>query len=170
MALMSGRMAGLSTERKTLTGVDRFLDSVQSDGGSQYSYTELSRSSFSMTAEGLLCREYLGWKHDDERLARGCELLAKQLIYSDTRERSYYYWYYATQTLHHFGGQPWQKWNDAMRTELPRLQIQDGKEKGSWPPQNDEHASSGGRLFSTCFALYCLEVYYRHLPLYGVYR
>ncbi len=170
MALMSGRMAGLSTNKKTLVGVERFLDSVQSDEGSQYSYTELSRPSFSMTAEGLLCREYLGWRRDDSRLARGCELLAGQPISGNIRERSYYYWYYATQTLHHFGGSPWQKWNEAMRVELPKLQVRDGKDRGSWPPQGDEHAASGGRLFATCFALYCLEVYYRHLPLYGLPR
>ena len=170
MALMSGRMAGLSTNRKVLTGVDRFLDGVQSDGGSQYSYTELSRSSLSMTAEGLLCREYLGWKRDDVRLIRGCELLTTQRIAADSRERAFYYWYYATQTLHHFGGEPWKLWNEQMRAELPKLQVLDGKEKGSWSPQNDEHAASGGRLFSTCFALYCLEVYYRHLPLYGLPR
>jgi Squalene-hopene cyclase C-terminal domain len=167
MALMSGRMAGLSTDNRTLKGVDRFLDSVQSDNGSRYSYTELSRPSFSMTAEGLLCREYLGWGRDDPRLIRGCELLAEQTINENVRERSYYYWYYATQTLHHFGGSPWEKWNVAMRKELPKLQVNDGKDRGSWPPQGDEHASSGGRLFATCFSIYCLEVYYRHLPLYG---
>jgi hypothetical protein len=170
MALMSGRMAGLSTDNRTLKGVDRFLDSVQSDDGSRYSYTELSRPSFSMTAEGLLCREYLGWKRDDPRLIKGCELLAEQTITGSIHERSYYYWYYATQTLHHFGGSPWEKWNVVMREELPKLQAKDGKDRGSWPPQGDEHASSGGRLFATCFSIYCLEVYYRHLPLYGLSR
>lgn len=170
MALMSGRMAGLSTERKTLAGVDRFLDSVESNGGSEYSYTELARPSVSMSAEGLLCREYLGWKRDDERLVKGCELLTNHSISNDVRQRAYYNWYYTTQTLHHYGGEPWQKWNLAMRVELPRMQIMDGKDRGSWPPQGDDHATSGGRLFSTCFALYCLEVYYRHLPLYGVSR
>ncbi len=168
MALMSGRMSGLSTDSRTLKGVDRFLDSVQSDNGSRYSYTDLSRPSYSMTAEGLLCREYLGWTRDDPRLVKGCELLAEQVISENIRERSYYFWYYATQTLHHFGGGPWEKWNIEMRVELPKLQIKEGKDRGSWPPQGDEHASSGGRLFATCFSIYCLEVYYRHLPLYGL--
>ncbi|MDZ4853239.1 MAG: prenyltransferase/squalene oxidase repeat-containing protein [Pirellulaceae bacterium] len=168
MALMSGRMAGLSTNKKVVEGVDRFLDSVQYAGGSEYAYTPLSRPSLTMTAEALLCREYLGWQRDDVRLIRGCEELTKELIQSDSRQRYYYYWYYATQTLHHFGGDAWQQWNKAMRVELPRMQVKDGKDRGSWPPQNDEHSSSGGRLFSTCVSLYCLEVYYRHLPLYGL--
>jgi hypothetical protein len=170
MALMSGQMAGISTDPKVLEKVRYFLDSVQSDNGSRYAYTSLSNRlpSFSMTAEGLLCREYLGWKHDDPRLIRGCESLCEQLVTVDPAARSYYFWYYATQTLHHFGGEPWRIWNDAMRVELPKLQIREGKERGSWPPQNDDHSSAGGRLYATCFAIYCLEVYYRHLPLYGL--
>jgi hypothetical protein len=170
MALMSGRMGGLSTDRRVLDRVHAFLDRVQSDNGSQYAYTSLSSNlpSYAMTAEGLLCREYLGWTKDDPRLIKGCEILARQLISAELNERSYYYWYYATQALHHFGGEPWRKWNAAMRDVLPAMQIRDGREKGSWPPQNDEHASAGGRLYTTCFAIYCLEVYYRHLPLYGL--
>jgi hypothetical protein len=170
MALMSGRMGGLSTDRRVLDRVHAFLDRVQSDNGSQYAYTSLSSNlpSYAMTAEGLLCREYLGWTKDDPRLIKGCEILARQPISAELNERSYYYWYYATQALHHFGGEPWRKWNAAMRDVLPAMQIRDGREKGSWPPQNDEHASAGGRLYTTCFAIYCLEVYYRHLPLYGL--
>jgi hypothetical protein len=169
MALMSGRMAGLSTDERVLQRVHDFLDSVQSDGGSRYGYTPFSKHipSFAMTAEGLLCREYLGWHRSDPRLMRGCETLAKAPVSSDFRERAYYYWYYATQTLHHFGGEPWQAWNEVMREALPSMQLSQGKERGSWPPEGDEHSSSGGRLYATCFAIYCLEVYYRHLPLYG---
>jgi hypothetical protein len=170
MALMSGRMGGLSTDRRVLDRVHGFLDRVQSDSGSQYAYTSLSSNlpSYAMTAEGLLCREYLGWTKDDPRLVKGCDILSRQPISAELNERSYYYWYYATQALHHFGGEPWRKWNAAMREVLPALQVRDGREKGSWPSQNDEHASAGGRLYTTCFAIYCLEVYYRHLPLYGL--
>lgn len=170
MALMSGRSAGISTDPKVLNGVERFLNSVQSEDGTQYAYTEFSRRtpSFAMTAEGLLCREYLGWKRDDPRLIEGCRLLCEQPITTEVKDRSFYYWYYATQTLHHFGGEPWRIWNESMRESLPKLQTKEGKDRGSWSPQNDDHASSGGRLYSTCFAIYCLEVYYRHLPLYGM--
>ncbi len=172
MALMSGRAAGLSTNPKVLNGVERFLDSVQSEDGTQYAYTSFSRRtpSFAMTAEALLCREYLGWKRDDLRLVEGCRMLCDQLITTEVKDRSFYYWYYATQTLHHFGGDPWRIWNESMREALPKLQTKDGKDRGSWSPQNDDHVSSGGRLYSTCFSIYCLEVYYRHLPLYGMGR
>jgi hypothetical protein len=170
MALVSGGMAGMSSDPKVFAKIGAFLDSVQSEDGTRYAYTALSNQlpSFAMTAEGLLCREYLGWKQDDPRLIRGCQNLCEQLISAEPSARSYYYWYYATQTLHHFGGEPWRTWNEAMRTELPKLQVREGKDKGSWPPQHDEHGSAGGRLYATCFAIYCLEVYYRHLPLYGL--
>ena len=34
-------------------------------------------------------------------------------------------------------------------------------------PALDRWGSIGGRLFVTCFSTWMLEVYYRHLPLYG---
>ena len=52
-----------------------------------------------------------------------------------------------------------------MKEVLPKMQIASGKERGSWPTEEDNHANAGGRLYATCFALYCLESYYRHLPL-----
>jgi len=168
MALMSAKMAGLSTSRKTLDNVSRYLDSVRHDGGAQYGYVYSSSPFPSMSAEGLLCREYLGWERDRDALVRGCDLLAADPISTDADSRSYYYWYYATQALHHFGGQPWKKWNDVMVVELPKLQVKEPKEKGSWPPQHDPYGSAGGRLYATCFSIYCLEVYYRHLPIYSI--
>jgi hypothetical protein len=167
MALMSGKMAGLSTSNKVLDRVNGFLDRVQYDSGSRYGYVPNSGPFPTMSAEGLLCREYLGWKRTTDPLARGCEQLARQPISASPDERSYYYWYYATQALHHYGGQPWETWNAAMVDVLPKLQVQETNERGSWPPQHDPYGNSGGRLYATCFAIYCLEVYYRHLPLYS---
>ncbi|OUT54246.1 MAG: hypothetical protein CBB71_23030, partial [Rhodopirellula sp. TMED11] len=76
-----------------------------------------------------------------------------------------YYWYYATQIMHHYGGQPWREWNDVMKVKLPAAQVTQGRERGSWSPQRFRW-SFHGRLYTTCLNLYCLEVYYRHLPLY----
>jgi hypothetical protein len=80
--------------------------------------------------------------------------------------QSYYYWYYATQVMHHVGGAAWEEWNTAMREQLPAVQVQAGPETGSWPPGGRMHDQMGGRLYATCMAVYCLEVYYRHLPIY----
>jgi hypothetical protein len=117
-----------------------------------------------MIAEGLLCRQYLGWKHADERLQDGCKiLLANPVDYGDA---NVYYWYYATQVTHHMGGDIWDEWNRVMREAVPRNQEQTGKERGSWPPEDDRWGAHGGRLFVTCLSIYMLEVYYRHLPIY----
>ena len=81
-------------------------------------------------------------------------------------KRNVYYWYYATQVLHHMEGTPWRAWNEEMRKLLPEKQVTRGRERGSWDPDGDRWGDDGGRLYVTCLSLYMLEVYYRHLPLY----
>ncbi len=170
IALMSARMGGLATDSEKLGNVSAFLDTVQSERGSLYAYkeTDVDSPRPSMTAEGLLCRVFLGWPRYDERLRLGVEALLQHPIASDAKQRNYYYWYYATQTMHHYGGKPWTDWNRVMRRELPAMQIKDGPEIGSWPPEGDPYGVSGGRLYATCLAIYCLEIYYRHLPIYDI--
>jgi hypothetical protein len=165
MALQSALMAGLEVPSPVFEDVTRFLDSVQKSDGSEYSYRPNEGARPSMTAEGLLCRQYIGWKHDDPRLQDGCKvLLANPVDYVD---QNVYYWYYATQVLHHMGGNHWNEWNQVMRQAVPAQQVKTGREKGSWPPGNDRWGNHGGRLFVTCLSIYMLEVYYRHLPIYG---
>ena len=121
-----------------------------------------------MTAEGLLCRQYLGWKRDMEPMDIAVATIVTEYNF-DYEERNFYYWYYATQVLHHYGGSAWHEWNEKMRAELPAAQVKTGREAGSWSPQGSRwgHSGGGGRLYTTCMAIYCLEVYYRHLPLYS---
>jgi hypothetical protein len=56
-----------------------------------------------MTAEALLCRQYLGWDRNDPRMLEGARLLLNHPVDYDDDE-NVYYWYYATQMLHHMGG------------------------------------------------------------------
>ena len=163
MALQSGLMAGLTVQSPTLDGVRKYLDSATKDG-SFYAYQPQGEPLLSMTAEALLCRQYLGWPHDDPRLRTGVDYLLENLI--DYDEQDLYYWYYATQTLHHMGGKDWDKWNKVMRQAVPEHQVQAGREQGSWDPTNDRWGNHGGRLYTTCLSIYLLEVYYRHLPIY----
>jgi hypothetical protein len=173
MALISARMAGLDVDSDALERVHQFLDTVQrkpgqrdpNPDGEQYAYLPSGQAKDSMTAEGILCRMYLGWKTTDPRIIRGCDLLAGNPISSELSKRDYYYWYYATNSLHHAGGKAWNRWNAVMREVLPSIQIQTGRERGSWPPQGDPHGDAGGRLYSTVLAILCLEAYYRHMPL-----
>ncbi len=158
-------MAKLEVPSDTLEGISRYLDSAQTADGSQYYYKPGSPSNLAMTAEGLLCRQYLGWKHDDPRLLAGADFLSASPI--SNAEINVYHWYYATQVMHHMGGKYWKKWNEVMRQYLPETQTKKGPEEGSWDPGSDRWGSAGGRLYVTCLRTYMLEVYYRHLPLYS---
>ncbi|WP_428307998.1 prenyltransferase/squalene oxidase repeat-containing protein [Lacipirellula sp.] len=164
LALQSAQMAGLKVPNETLARVGIYLDSAGNDDGTRYGYQQGTVATRSMTAEALLCRQYLGWKQDDPRLIDGADYLSDELPSWDTP--NVYYWYYATQVLHHLGGRRWSLWNEVMRETLPSEQITDGPERGSWRPRGDIHAHAGGRLYVTCMCLYMLEVYYRHLPIY----
>jgi hypothetical protein len=91
-------------------------------------------------------------------------LLDHPLDYDD--DENVYYWYYATQMLHHMGGNEWDQWNQVMRQRIPARQVRQGPERGSWNPGGDRWGAHGGRLYTTCLSIYNLEVYYRHLPIY----
>ena len=167
MALKSGMAAGLDVSESRLREVHHYLDTAQSYEGAGYAYRPGRPPSPPMTAEGLLCRQYLGWEEGYPPMIRGVEALAYDYGF-DLADNDVYYWYYATQVLHHVGGSPWRTWNEAMRVDLPRVQIERGREAGSWAPQADIWGRSQGRLYQTCMSIFCLEVYYRHLPLYRI--
>src|SRR5207244_2534008 len=56
-ALKSGYLAGLSVPRDTMTKVGNYLDTVQTQTGAAYGYTDPG-AALNMTAVGLLCRQY----------------------------------------------------------------------------------------------------------------
>ena len=165
MALESGRSAKLDVNVTVLNRVMLYLDDAASYDGAAYGYQARSAPSSAMTAEGLLCRQYIGWKRDHPPMVRGVSALIEDAPF-DIADQDVYYWYYATQVLHHFGGSPWRRWNDVMKVELPKAQVKTGRESGSWAPQRDRWGKNSGRLYTTCLSLYCLEVYYRHMPIY----
>ena len=159
MALKSGKMAYLQVPDGTFRRASRFLDSVQSDYGAGYGYTAKGARS-STTAVGLLSRMYLGWDRKHRSLAKGVQNLHR--VGPD--EDEIYFCYYATQVLHHYGGPKWEKWNEQMRDSLVKSQTRGGANEGSWQLRAAHHRS---RLYCTSLATMILEVYYRHMPLYG---
>lgn len=164
MALQSARAANLAVSDRTLEMADRYLDTVASGGGARYSYLRNSGPTHVMTAEGLLCRIYLGWKRDNPALQTGVQDLLD--AYPPRKDQpDIYYWYYGTQTMHHIGGDAWQRWNESMRDCLVGLQEDQGHLAGSWSPRGP-HADAGGRIYMTSLAICSLEVYYRHLPIF----
>ncbi|MBE6428362.1 MAG: hypothetical protein E7028_07275 [Planctomycetaceae bacterium] len=169
MALQSAKMAELEVPQTAFDGITRYLDS---NGGpheqTYYKYTNLEvYPSMSMTAEGILCRQYLGWQQNDPRMEKALDRLLTEPM-SFKGETDVYRWYYTTQAMHHKEGRWWKDWNAVMRQTLPENQIRTGPERGSWNPSSDRFADDqGGRLFMTCLSIYMLEVYYRHLPIYA---
>ncbi|MDO4550710.1 MAG: terpene cyclase/mutase family protein [Planctomycetia bacterium] len=165
MALKSGYMAYLNVQPQVPQKAMQFLDSVQSNSGSNYGYNAPGAGS-ACTAIGLLCRMYYGWKKENPALERGVEWLSNR----GPSKGDMYYNYYATQVLHHFDGEPWHKWNNTMRDQLVNTQCAADKKScdfGSWYTKGGDHGDEkGGRLYKTALSVMTLEVYYRHSPIY----
>ncbi len=165
MALQSARAASLRVPMRTMRRAERFLDLAQTDHqGALYAYQPGGDPSPAMTAEGLLSRMYLGWGRSNRGLRQGVRLLAMQFP-PRVDQPNIYYWYYATQVVHHWGGPLWEAWNECMRDVLVSTQVTEGHEAGSWDPRSP-HGEFGGRLYMTALAACTLEVYYRHAPLF----
>jgi hypothetical protein len=165
MALKSAQMASLDVPQEPLALVLKWLRSVEGKGKELGTFRYQSGSGLTpaMTAEGLLCLQYLGAPVNDPSLQAGVEWLLKHLPKQGSETS--YYWYYGTQVMYHLQGAPWQQWNRALRDMLVRTQHNDGDLAGTWDP-HDQWESQAGRIYATSLRLLMLEVYYRHLPLY----
>jgi hypothetical protein len=117
-----------------------------------------------MTAEALLCRQFLGLRRDSPLAAEAVESLAGEL--PGTGEANLYYWYYGTLALYHHQGAAWESWNAALKRTLISSQRTGGDLDGSWDPTS-KWDGYGGRVYSTALAALSLEIYYRYLPLYA---
>jgi Squalene-hopene cyclase C-terminal domain len=164
MALKSASLGQLSVSSQVVKKINPFLDSVARLEGSQYGYlTPKVEKNHGTTAVGLLCRMYLGWRHSNPALQKGVEFLSEL----GPSENDYYFNYYATQVLHHWEGELWEKWNRQMRDQTVGSQDQNGHQRGSWYFKDDYSSLVGGRLYCTAMAVMILEVYYRHMPIYA---
>jgi len=168
MAMKSGQMAGLTIPSVHFERAKYYLDSRKNegktDGGFGYQVPS-SAPTNRMTAVGLLCRQYMQNKGpSDGDMQAGIRGFIKP---NPPGVQDVYYYYYATQVMHHFGGEEWKAWNEKMREYLIKGQdVAKGPNFGSWSPEGDPWAGSGGRLMITSLNLLTLEVYYRYLPLY----
>jgi len=171
MALQTGRAAGIAIAPEVFDGATLFLSQVEEKDGAAYKYDAepASKVTPAMSAEGLLCRQYLGWPSDHPALKAGSEVLLKEenLPRWETGRRNVYHWYYATQMFHHLGGDPWKTWQSAVAKAIVTAQ----ESSGSFSPRRpeghpDERGREGGRLFVTCLSVLILETPYRHRSLY----
>lgn len=161
MALKSAVGAQLNVPTETIRGIDLFL-SRHASGAFMYRYRNQGKPTASMTAIGNLIRVLRGVSKTDAGIRASVDYLLKE----QPSDVDAYFNYYATQLLFHFGGQPWEKWNEIQRNYLVKSQVQSGHEKGSWWFGADISNNAGGRLYTTAMACLTLEVYYRYLPVY----
>lgn len=172
LALRSAFLAGLKVPTETIQGGIQYLDRARADAlGTSYAYQPGGEATPVMTAEALLIRQYLGWTRQRRAMILGSAAIAEYLLNPKHKERNLYFWYYATQMLHHMHNDAWKLWNAHIRDRLVSTQVSGaGCDRGSWDPQRphpDRWGATAGRLFTTSLSLLTLEVYYRYLPIYN---
>ena len=165
MALKSAELAGVEIPQQTQAGMNRFLRSVSSGRhGGLASYRPGHQPSRTMTAEALVCRQFLGDDRNGRAATEAAQHLMEQL--PDDGRVNLYYWYYATLALFQLQDERWPRWNNALKRRLLQSQRSAGELAGSWD-SNTVWGNYGGRAYTTALATLCLETYYRFLPLYG---
>ncbi|HVA48123.1 MAG TPA: hypothetical protein VNH11_17270 [Pirellulales bacterium] len=168
MALKSAELAGIEVPPKARQGMLRFLQTVSSGRhGGLASYRPMSvageRVTVSMTAEALVCRQFLGLARNNPASDEAGDYIATSL--PGRGPSNFYYWYYATLGMFQLQGAHWQRWKNALEPTLIASQRTEGDLSGSWDP-DPVWGGHGGRVYSTALGALCLEVYYRFLPLY----
>jgi len=184
MALHSARAAGIDVPERAFVLAGKFLDSVQEQNGALYKYEPdptPRKPTPSMTAEGLLSRQFLGWPKDHPALQEGLSYLKrpehKPRWIAEGRKRPIVYdWYYAGHVFHNMGGKEWTPWYDHVATLIveqqstPRSRVTNVH--GSWSPADAQNGGYygygyyGGRLYMTTMCLLILELPYRHQSIY----
>jgi len=180
MALHTARMAKIDVPPEAFLLSSTFLDSVQvsPEDSSRYRYRPdeplQDAQGMSMTAEGLLCRQWLGWPREYGPMKKGTEYLLSEKnapLWAEGR-RNVYAWYYTSQTLHNLGGDPWKTWFNQVAPLIVKAQNTSGKNGGSWNPTRPrgaflEWSHGAGRLYFTVMCTLILETPERHAPIYG---
>ncbi|MFV0442693.1 MAG: prenyltransferase/squalene oxidase repeat-containing protein [Planctomycetaceae bacterium] len=178
-ALHTARMAGLEVDPQAYLLASSFLDRCQETpaDAARYkyrpSYPPDREQRVSMTASGLLARQWLGWPRNLGPMQAG----GAYLLSDDARpdwgngHRNVYAWYYQAQVLHNLGGDRWRNWFADLQELVVSQQLQTGKESGSWHPNKPpgsvhEYSAIVGRLYITVMSILILETPFRHAPLY----
>jgi len=150
-ALKVAAEAELQVPPGAFVGANKFLDSVQSEGGTSYGYTGPGNKR-NTTAIGLLCRLYTGADRQHPSIAQGINKASTWNPGNDV-----YYNYYVTQLLHTGQSENWSQWRSKLREYLIERQVKEGPTAGSWYLQS-AHSSKGGRHYCTTLSVLALLV------------
>ncbi len=185
MALKSAKNAGIHIDKRPFEWALSFIEEMTDDETGRTGYIEKGglpvreagkaeefppSESESLTAVGISARIFCGQNPSENQMIKlGVEnLLSKKLPVWDPARGSIdmYYWYYGTLAMFQYGGESWNKWNQAMNEAIVMQQRNDGNFAGSWDPIG-AWGEPGGRVYSTALMTLCLEVYYRYGRVFG---
>jgi hypothetical protein len=182
----SGKSESLTIDEEAFDGIRTWVDKVTDEYGRAGYLSKGSGpartpdmvdkfpgdKSESMTGVAMLARIFLGEDpKKSDLIKKGADLCVQHLPQWDEGAGTIdmYYWYYATLAMYQVGGEPWRKWNEALKTAVIDTQRKDTDYcmyKGSWNPL-DPWGPDGGRVYSTATCALCLEVYYRYDRVFG---
>ncbi|MGH7140719.1 MAG: hypothetical protein ACREHD_33725, partial [Pirellulales bacterium] len=192
LALKTAREAKLNVSPLTISRMLDFFAAHYADGQTEYGAPP-NLPTDAMTGVGMMAVEFFQHKLDSPIVQGGAAYLAEKsdvltqplpgfagaqmqkafqggiaaLPASFDPSINYYLWYNCTMAMFQVGGEPWKRWNGAVRDRVIGLQVQgEGCDRGSWPA-NDFYGGSGGRIYSTALAVLTLEVYYRFQRVAG---
>ena len=165
-ALKSAHMAGLNVGGAAFSNAGKFLDSVSIRGGTEYGYQPAAASSPTMTAVGLLGRQYLGAKRRRSHAHRRQEVLDESPARREPVQHLLLVLWHAGHAQHE--RERVGTWDRKIRNILVRTQVRNADQcaNGSWDPAKDVWGRQGGRVMTTSLAVLTLETYYRFLPIF----
>lgn len=171
-ALKRGQLAGLIVPGTTWKMTDKFLDTCEIAPGGEFAYVPGSGASPSMTAVGLLCRQYIGVGPKNPALQKGVRNLK---AHPPGKTDNLYYLYYANQVMYNLQGDIWRSWDTGLSFEGERIHpgmrnwLLDRQDKGDGAAHPHQigswSGSQGGRIMATSLSLLILEQV-KQQPLY----
>jgi RNA polymerase sigma factor (sigma-70 family) len=159
-ALEIGRRAGLTVPPLTWDRATVYLDkALRADGSYGYTIDVANPNSGNLTATGLLCRQFIGGKINQDAFEKGLKIVKGQPAGKGT---SIYYLYRATRVMNGLESEA-TDWNRQVRAYLVSKQERAGADAGSWDAKGEAY-SMIGRIGTTSFALLTLETALEPLP------
>ena len=132
MALRAARNCGLTVPKQTIERSVAYVKQCQNpDGGYRYQLARRAESQFPRSAAAVVAL-YSAGIYEGREIDRGLQYLTQfQPRGAGVRYESHYYYghYYAVQVMWQAGGEYWMQWYPAIRDELLRKQLPDGR----WP-------------------------------------
>lgn len=160
MLLTTAELSGIEIPEVTRFRMQRFVERMSAgQAGGLARYQRGHRPSRTMTAESLVCRQFLRIDLTTAAEQEAFDYLRQQR--AGQGRLDLYYCYYASLALVQYQSPQWQKWVSEMETVLRQQQRTSSSLAGSWDPDT-KWGGYGGRVYSTALATLCLEVFYRY--------